>query len=128
MVKGCERFPCMVKQWEREWREFQDGSLLPKPGDCQAMNTAEKAGAGPATSWPPSQYHFRHDGRAGNGQPKAASRSLSAEASSVLIGCGVCTRSLIRGYMGHVRRNLAVTSGLMRSGDLFASKAVKEGG
>ena len=32
-------------------RESQDGSLLPKPGDYQAMNTAEKAGAGPATSW-----------------------------------------------------------------------------
>ena len=56
MVKGCERFPYIVKQWEREWRESQDGSLLPKPGDYQAMNTAEKAGAGPATSWPPSPY------------------------------------------------------------------------
>ena len=56
MVKGCERFRCIVKQWEREWREFQDGSLLPKPADYQAMNTTEKAGAGPATSWPPSPY------------------------------------------------------------------------
>ena len=56
MVKGCEGFRYIVKQWEREWRESQDGSLLPKPGDYQAMNTAEKAGAGPATSWPPSPY------------------------------------------------------------------------
>ena len=56
MVKGCERFRYIVKQWEREWRDSQDGSLLPKPGDYQAMNTAEKAGAGPATSWPPSPY------------------------------------------------------------------------
>ena len=128
IIKGCERFRYIVKQREREWRESQDGNLLPKPGDCQAMNTAEKAGAGPATSWPSSQNPFRHDGRAGNGQPKAESRSLSAEASFVLIGCDVCTGSLIRGCMGHVRRNLAVTSGLMRSADLFASTAVKEGG
>ena len=128
MVKGCERFRCIVKQWEMEWRESQDGSLLPKPGDYEAMNTAEKAGAGPATSWPPSPKPFRHDGRASNGRLKAESGSLSAEASSVLIGCDVCTRTLIRGCMGHVRRNLAVTSGLMRSADLFASKAVKEGG
>ena len=71
---------------------------------------------------------FRHDSRVGNGRPKAESRSLSAKASSVLIDCDVSTRSLIRGCMGYVRRNLAVTSGLMRSADLFACKAVKEDG